>query len=224
MPTQDKGLQFANDVAKGSRLVVSNAQIECGGVFCGSCPTGGGSSIWDCTASVYTNCPESAIEFHGTSPRLKITSSWTKQGSGYWFCAAFGSFSKGVLGTSTLSNPLTLRFVLPETPYAEAPLQGAATTSSGGRPIVLAGNASIEVLQGDFRPTRTVYRMPLISDVNNFTQSKDAKHIFFALDIEALNRNNADTLPPGSRLVYVKDGTAGRIDIVFQRGFAITLR
>ena len=44
------------------------------------------------------------------------------------------------------------------------------------------------------------------------------------LDIEALNRNNAGRLPIGSRLVYEKDGTTGRIDIVFQRGFAIHLR
>jgi hypothetical protein len=226
MPTQDKGLQFANDVAQGSRLVVSNAQIECGGAFCGSCPTGGGSSIWACTASVYTNCPGSAIEFRGTSPCLKITSSWTRptSGSGYWFCAAFGTFSEGVLGTSPLGHPLTLRFVLPETPYQQAPLQGDAPTSSGGRPVVLAGNARIEVLPGDFRPTRTVYRMPLISDVNNFTQSKDADHVFFGLDIEALNRNNAETLPLGSRLVYVKEGQVGRIDIVFPRGFALVLR
>lgn len=222
MPTRDKGLQFANDVAKGSRLVVSNAQVECKGGFCGSYPQGGG--IWENVASVYTNCPGSAIEFRGTSPRLKITSSWKKQDDGYWFCAAFGSFAEGVLGTDPLNDPLTLRFVLPETPYAEAPLQGAAQTSSGGRPVVLAGNARIEVLLGDFRPTRTVYQMPLISDVNNFTQANDKSRPFFMLDIEALNRNNADTLPPGSRLVYVKDGTSGRIDIVFQRGFAITLR
>jgi hypothetical protein len=114
--------------------------------------------------------------------------------------------------------------VLPETPYQQAPLQGDATTSSGGRPVVLAGNARIEVLPGDFHPTRMAYRMPLISDVNNFTQSNDVDHVFFGLDIEALNRNNAETLPLGSRLVYVKEGQVGRIDIVFPRGFALVLR
>lgn len=33
MPTRDKGLQFANDVANGSSLVISNAQVECRGGF-----------------------------------------------------------------------------------------------------------------------------------------------------------------------------------------------
>ena len=224
MPTRDKGLQFANDVSSGSKLVVSNAQIECQGAICGSRPVGG--SIWENVASVYTNCPGSAIEFRGSSPCLKITSSWTKHNEGYWFCAAFGSFAAGVLGTEPLCDPLALRFVLPRTPYAQAPLQGAAQTSSGGRPIVLAGNARIEVDIGEFRPTRNVYRMPLISDINNFTQadSKNEQGPFFMLDIESLNRNNAGTLPIGSRLVYEKDGKTGRIDIVFQRGFAIHLR
>ena len=224
MPTRDKGLQFANDVSSGSKLVVSNAQIECQGAICGSRPVGG--SIWENVASVYTNCPGSAIEFRGSSPCLKITSSWTKHNEGYWFCAAFGSFAAGVLGIEPLCDPLALRFVLPKTPYAQAPLQGAAQTSSGGRPIVLAGNARIEVDAGEFRPTMNVCRMPLISDINNFTQAntKNGQVPFFMLNMEALNRNNAGTLPIGSRLVYEKDGTTGRIDIVFQRGFAIHLR
>ena len=224
MPTRDKGLQFANDVSSGSKLIISNAQLECQGAICGSRPVDG--TIWKNVASVYTNCPGSAIEFRGSSPCLKITSSWIADNKGYWFCAAFGSFAAGVLGTEPLCDPLALRFVLPKKPYAQAPLQGDAQTSSGGRPIVLAGNARIEVDAGEFRPTRNVYRMPLISDINNFTQanSENKQGPFFMLDIEALNRNNAGTLPIGSRLVYEKDGTTGRIDIVFQRGFAIHLR
>ena len=226
MPYRSKGLIFADGMA-GTRLVVSNAQLVCDGAYYGDF-SGNGGDIWEEYARPNTNCPNSAIEFRGTHPRLTVSSSKTDEGGGKWFCAAFGSFDYGKLGNTELKDALALRFVVPPEGWTDAPLQGAAQMSAGGRPLVLSGNARIEVDTSAFdvatRLESGTVRIPLIRDVNNFTQALSAGKPFFMLDIEALNATNKDRLPEGGRLVYRKDGTAGCVDLVFRRGFVIFVK
>jgi hypothetical protein len=113
-----------------------------------------------------------------------------------------------------------LRYVLPPDGYAEAPLHGTVTRN-GGRPIVLAGNARIEVDDSAFFREREkrIRRIPLIKDEANFTDASG----FLMLDIDALNRNNAANLPEDAKLEYIPEDKTVYLKFAY-RGFMMIVR
>jgi hypothetical protein len=194
------GLQFGTGVADAV-FVIEDATYENKGNFSGYYK-GSGYAYTDVGCN-YTNCPGSAIEFRGTHPKFIVSETTLWADGGVYVAMVLGSFSTGTsvsgpaLGTEPLDNPVALRYILPANGYSEAPLQGTVSRD-GGRPIALCGNARIEVdASGYSRPLKKT-RIPLVTDVANFTVSG-----YIMLDIDALNRNNAAYLPEGSKLEYV---------------------
>ena len=197
---KSNGLQFKHGV-RNAVLVIEDATYENNGNFCGDYK--GSGYVYTDAGCIYTNCPGSAIEFRGTHPKLINSEATLYAGGGVYVAMTLGSFTPGTastgpnLGTEPLDNPLALRYILPANGYAEAPLQGACSRDTG-RPIALCGNARIEVDASGYSRPKTKTRIPLVTDVANFTVYGN-----LMLDIDALNRNNAANLPEDSKLEYV---------------------
>jgi len=194
------GLRFGMGVANAV-FVIEDATYENNGNFSGYYK-GTGYAYTDVGCN-YTNCPGSAIEFRGTHPKF-INSEASMYSGGFVYVAmTLGSFTSGtsaggpVLGTEPLDNPVALRYILPANGYSEAPLQGTVS-HDGGRPIALCGNARIEVDASGFSRPLKKTRIPLVTDVANFTVGG-----YLMLDIDALNRNNEAYLPEDSKLEYI---------------------
>lgn len=215
------GLTFCNGKTNNV-VVIDDSTIWQDGAFAGDYKSTG--TVATDYGNTYTNCAGSAIVFRGKNPKLVFGNGKSSAGGGYWTTATLGSFGLGAtLGTEPLKDPLEFRYVLPEDGYAEAPLQ--SMNPSADRPLVPAGNMRIVVDIGAFKPTVEKRSVPLVRDPSDF---KCYSNSF--IDIAALNRNNAANLPKNSRLKYVQeknaDGevVAGRIDLVFRRGFAVIVR
>lgn len=218
-----EGLQFKHGVTNAV-FIVEDSTYENRGNFSGDYK--GASSVYNDYGSVYTNCPGSAIEFRGTTPRFMNSSATLYAGGSVYVAMVFGSFSTGdavtgpVLGTEPLDNPLALRFILPPNGYEEAPLYGNVHYNKD-RPIALCGNARIEVDDSAFVRTRDKkhVRIPLIKDEANFSVSG-----YRMIDIDALNRNNAAHLPKDSCLEYVPADKTVYLKMTNRYGFSVTLR
>ena len=197
---KSNGLQFKHGV-RNAVLVIEDATYENNGNFCGDYK--GSGYVYTDAGCIYTNCPGSAIEFRGTHPKLINSEATLYAGGGVYVAMTLGSFTPGTastgpnLGTEPLDNPVALRYILPANGYAEAPLQGACSRDTG-RPIALCGNARIEVDASGYSRPKTKTRIPLVTDVANFTVYGN-----LMLDIDALNRNNVANLPEDSKLEYV---------------------
>ena len=217
------GLQFKDGISNAV-FIIEDSTYENKGLFAGSY-TGSGYTYTD-VGRVYVNCPGSAIEFRGSSPKLIESEATLYEGAGVYMSMVLGSFTQGtdssgpLLGTEPLSDPVALRYVLPPDGYAEAPLYGTVTRN-GGRPIALCGNARIEVDDSAFVREREkrIRRIPLIKDEANFTDASG----FLMLDIDALNRNNAANLPEDAKLEYIPEDKTVYLKFAY-RGFMMIVR
>ena len=221
---KNEGLQFKTGVSNAT-LIIDDATYENKGHFSGYYK--GTASAYSDTGCTYTNCPGAVIEFRGTHPKFINSEATISAAAGGVFVAmVLGSFTPGtyedgpVLGTEPLDNPVALRYILPANGYSEAPLQGTVSRNNG-RPIALCGNARIEVdASGYSRPSRKT-RIPLITDVANFTVGG---YGYLMLDIDALNRNNAAYLPEDSKLEYIAADKTVYLTFASRMGMKIVIR
>ena len=220
---KSEGLQFKTGVSNAT-LIIDDATYENKGNFSGYYK--GTDSAYTDTGCTYTNCPGSAIEFRGAHPKFINSEATVSAGGGVYVAMTLGSFTPGtyatgpVLGTEPLDNPVALRYILPANGYSEAPLQGTVSRN-GGRPIALCGNARIEVDASSYsRPSKKT-RIPLITDVANFTVGG---YGYLMLDIDALNRNNAAYLPEDSKLEYIAADKTVYLTFASRMGIIVSVR
>ena len=75
-----EGLQFKHGVTNAV-FIVEDSTYDNRGNFSGDYK--GASSVYNDYGSVYTNCPGSAIEFRGTTPRFMNSSATLYAGGGF---------------------------------------------------------------------------------------------------------------------------------------------
>ncbi len=136
-------------------------------------------NISDNLVSAYnwTNCTDCAIEFTGRNPKMVF--------DGY--SLNYQVLALGTADEEKLPDPVRLRFVVPETNFAEAPIR-----NEGDRDVWLFGNQPIEVvLEDDWRPREWV-RVPLFYDVQGFRQTEMTAERVAKLNAQAILPRNAE--------------------------------
>ncbi len=144
----------------------------------------------------YTNCPNCAIEFRGAAPKFRVTSALQAANSVPWDVVNLGK------GTEPMKDPVRLRFVLPDTPYATAPFRSEVSD----RNAILDGNAVIEVDDAGLPRNHGRMRYPLIYAADSFQRGS-------RINVERLNTVNRALGTIGEKMTLVRDGTTLYVEI-----------
>ena len=181
-------------------VVIDDAEFIHHGTF--------GKSYKDGVGWPYTNCPNSAIEFRGAAPKFRVTSPKQASNSTPWHTVNLGK------GTVPMRNPVRLRFVLPATPYAEAPFRSEYSSSYYA---VLDGNAVIEVDESNLPKSHAKLRYPLVYDKGTFGNGS-------RINVDSLNRVNRELGTIGENMKFVRSGGTLYVDIKSNCALVIMLK
>ena len=217
-------LSFAEG-GSGNVLVISNGTYECRTWMAhdaGHVTVGGSES----DGIPFTNCPNSRIEFRGTTPKFVVTDARASELSGRpWYALTLGEMIDHETNTWTdkhyrLKDPLRLRYVLPTEGYAEAPCQ-----TTCGQILLLGGNAEFEFDVSGFTWPKRTMRMPLAYDSSGYAGWNGRRYI----NVEQLNLTNAENLPVSptggkARLELASDGKTLNLVLPGCGGTAILIR
>lgn len=155
----------------------------------------------------WTNCPNTALEFMGAHPSLVC----------HDYLSNYETLGLGTKDETPLADAVSLRFVVSEGGYAEAPVRNEIS----GRDIWIWGNQPIEIRLADgFAPTKAL-TVPLISSVSGFTKTP-----FDAARLAKLTANATFPDPDKYKTAFRYDaGTKTLLATIRpRRGLAIILR
>lgn len=181
-------------------VVIDDAEFIHHGTF--------GKSYSDGEGYPYVNCPNCAIEFRGAAPKFRVTSNKQGANSTPWHAVNLGK------GTEPMEDPVRLRFILPQEPYAEAPFR---SESSSSHYAVLDGNAVIEVDDSNLPKSHGKLRYPLVYDLGSF-------HNGNRINVDSLNAVNRALGTIGENMTLVRSGTTLYVDIKSTAGFILVVR
>lgn len=211
--------------SSGNILVISNATYECRTwvALDSSHRTIGGS---ESDGVPFTNCPNSRIEFRGTTPKFVVADSRASELSGRpWYALTLGEMIDHETNTWTdkhylLKDPLRLRYVLPTEGYSEAPCQ-----TTCGQVMLLGGNAEFEFDVSGFKWPKETMRVPLTYDSSAYTGWGGRRYI----NVEQLNQTNAERLPVSpsgkrSHLELAADGKTMNLVLPGYGGLMVIIR
>ena len=193
-------LRFTENTTNNT-VVIDDAEFIHHGTFGKSYSSGNGYP--------YTNSPNCAIEFRGAAPKFRVTSSKQAANSTPNHTVNLGR------GTEPMQDPVRLRFVLPETPYEEAPFRSEVYSHW----VVLDGNAVIEVDDSNLPKSHGKLRYPLIYDDYNFHANST-----LSINVESLNAVNRALGTIGENMTLVRDGKTLYVEIKSSGGFVLVVR
>ena len=180
-------------------VVIDDAEFIHHGTF--------GKSYSDGVGWPYVNTPNCAIEFRGSAPKFRVTSPNQANNSTPWHTVNLGK------GTEPLQDPVRLRFILPQTPYAEAPFRSEVS----GHNAVLDGNAVIEVDDSNLPRSHGKLRYPLVYDKGTFSSGS-------RINVESLNRVNRELGTIGEDMKFVRSGGTLYVEIASKAATKIYVR
>ena len=197
---QYRGALVFSENTTNNTVVIDDAEFIHHGTF--------GKSYASKVGWPYTNCPNCAIEFRGTTPKFRVTSSLQGVNSEPYHTVNLGK------GTEPMQDPVRLRYILPATPYATAPFRSEVTS----RWIVLDGNAVIEVDDSNLPSRHSKMRYPLIYDKYSFHNDGSA------VNVDSLNTVNHALGTLGENMTLVRSGTTLYVDVYSYSGTMIYFR
>lgn len=189
-----------NENTTNNTVVIDNAEFIHHGTF--------GKSYSEGEGYPYVNCPNCAIEFRGAAPKFRVTSPKQGASSAPWHTVNLGK------GTEPMEDPVRLRFILPQEPYADAPFR---SESSSSYYAVLDGNAVIEVDDSNLPKSHGKLRYPLVYDLGSFQNGS-------RINVESLSTVNRALGTIGENMTLVRSGTTLYVDIKSSGGFVLVVR
>ncbi|MBQ6009528.1 MAG: hypothetical protein IJL17_13395 [Kiritimatiellae bacterium] len=142
----DNAISFGANTTNAT-LVIDNMTFTFNGQF---------NKDQSSNGSPYSTCPGSAIEFRGAAPRLYVT------GSG----KTYADWISGTMTDADVAAPVRLRYVLPATPYASAPLYHSNSSFPTGHFMQLGFNTVFEFDLTDLVRTRGTRKIPIVYSGN----------------------------------------------------------